>query len=108
LNIVRFANDHRVSGKGAKIFFADPSIYSALTGHVGNIREALVVTLLRQAGKKVYACKKEQDGDFVIGTTLIEIGGANKKPKKSDFVIRDELDLPGAKSLPLWSLGMLY
>jgi len=36
--------------KGAKIFFSDPVIYSALDGEIGNFREAFVVFALKDRG----------------------------------------------------------
>lgn len=108
INVVRFERDFHVSGKGAKIFFADPSMYYALSGDIGNFREAFVTTMFRQMGKNIYACKNEKKGDFVTGKITIEIGGRNKPIKGADFVIRDDIDLPGNRTIPLWSLGMMY
>ncbi|OGQ34274.1 MAG: AAA family ATPase [Deltaproteobacteria bacterium RIFCSPHIGHO2_12_FULL_43_9] len=108
INIVRFERDFHASGKGAKIFFADPSMYSALSGDVGNFREAFVTTIFRQMGKNIYACKNERKGDFVVEKITLEIGGRNKSIKGADFVIRDDIDLPGNRTIPLWSLGMMY
>lgn len=62
----------------------------------------------RQNKKEIFACKNGQQGDFVVDKKLLEVGGRNKAQKGSDFVIRDETDMLGAKSLPLWSLGMMY
>jgi uncharacterized protein len=108
INIVRHAKDVRVSGKGAKIFFADPSMYEALAGESGNVREAFVVTMFRQSGKVIHACKDERLGDFSVGKITLEVGGRNKSAKGADFVLRDDVDLPSKKVIPLWSLGMIY
>jgi hypothetical protein len=89
-------------------FFADPSMYFALSGDVGNTREAFVVTMFRQLSKPIYACRAERKGDFVVGDTTLAIGGRNKSVKGADFVVRDDVDLPGKNSIPLWSLGMMY
>jgi hypothetical protein len=35
----------------------------------------------------------------------IEVGGKNKSPKKADIVVRDDIDLPGKNSIPMWLLG---
>jgi hypothetical protein len=35
-------------GKAAKIFFADPSIYSVLGGNIGTQREAFVVAMVNK------------------------------------------------------------
>jgi len=36
----------------------------------------------------------------------IEVGGASKKIKNADFVIRDDIDYPAGNTVPLWLLGM--
>ena len=108
LQIVRFKSDHSAAGKGSKLFFADPSMYSALSGAVGNVREAFVVTMFRQMGRSIFACKNEGAADFEFDQVSIEVGGPNKARKKANFVIRDDLDLPGQNSIPMWSLGMMY
>jgi hypothetical protein len=38
----------------------------------------------------------------------IEVEGRSKRPKKADFVIRDDSDYPGGNTIPLWLLGMMY
>ena len=108
INIIRFKSDHNVSGKGAKLFFADPSMYEALDGDTGNIREAFVSTMFRQLGKAIFASKSEIPGDFLVDKMTLEIGGKNKKLKGADFVIRDDMEMPGTRSIPMWSLGMMY
>jgi len=47
------------------------------------------------------------DSAFVADDVTIEVGGAGKKRKKADWVIRDDTDRPSQKSLPLWSLAMM-
>jgi predicted AAA+ superfamily ATPase len=108
ITIVRLPTDHKATGKGAKIFFADPTMYAALNGNLGNVREAFVVASFKQAGKTVHAADKEIDGDFLVDGLLIEVGGKQKKRKKADYVIRDDSDRPVGNGIPLWSLGMLY
>ena len=108
INIIRFKSDHNLSGKGAKLFFADPSMYEALDGDTGNIREAFVSTMFRQLGKAIYASKSEIQGDFLVDKMTLEIGGKNKKLKGADFVIRDDMEMPGTRTIPMWSLGMMY
>lgn len=108
LNIIRFPNDKKASGKGAKIFFADPSMYSVLGGNVGTQREAFVVAMTKQIGLKIYACKDEEKGDFIIDDKLVEVGGRNKKLKAAEYVIRDDIAEPIRNIIPLWMLGLLY
>lgn len=59
-------------------------------------------------GRSIHACKDERKGDFSVGKMTLEIGGRNKAIKGADFVLRDDTDVPGKKTTPLWSLGMMY
>lgn len=108
ITIVRLPSDHKATGKGAKIFFADPTMYGALNGNLGNVREAFVVASFKQAGKTVHAADKEVDGDLLVDGFLLEVGGKHKKRKKADYVMRDDSERPVENGIPLWSLGMLY
>jgi predicted AAA+ superfamily ATPase len=108
INIVRFKKDHKVHGKGAKIFFADPSFYHVLGGDIGNTREAIVTTLVRQIGQEFFASKDESKGDFEWNKKTIEIGGKHKSIKGSDYVIRDDVEYAQKNMIPLWALGMMY
>jgi hypothetical protein len=49
--------------------------------------------------------KDETKGDLIFNGTHLEIGGANKKPKLANFVIRDDIDLPVGNAIPMWMLG---
>ena len=120
LRIIRFQNDTKAKSAGAKLFLADPCLYSVLRGNMGSRREAFVSGLLSQAGYAVAACRNETEGDFVIskktgnldlGTSpaiKIEVGGRDKPLKKSDWVIRDNLVYPAVKVIPLWLLAMMW
>jgi len=66
------------------------------------------VTLLKGAGHAVFASKDESQGDFEVAGLTVEVGGAGKKRKKSDFVIRDDVETPSRSVIPLWCLGFLY
>lgn len=88
--------------------FSAKSMYWALSGAAGNVREAFLVTMFRQMGRSIFASKNENAADFEFDKISIEVGGPNKSRKKSDFIIRDDLDLPSQRSIPMWSLGMMY
>ncbi|MCD6449749.1 MAG: ATP-binding protein [Thermotogaceae bacterium] len=105
INIVQKTKIKKPYSKGAKIFFADPVIYSVLEGETGNFREAFVVFALKSKGE-VLAEKDETKGDLVFKNIRLEVGGPNKKPKQADFVIRDDIDLPVRNAIPMWILGM--
>ena len=109
LRLIRRVNDTKANTVGDKLFFGDPVLYEVLEGNSGTAREALVAAMLAEGGASVMATADEAEGDFVVrGSLLVEVGGRGKKIKKADFVVRDDLDVPAGKALPLWSLGFLY
>ena len=120
LRIIRFQNDKKAKSAGAKLFLADPCLYSVLLGQIGNQREAFVSGILNQAGYSVKAARNETEGDFIISkkagnlqlgtnpSVKIEVGGRDKALKKSDWVIRDNIDYPSDKIIPLWLLAMMW
>lgn len=105
--VVKRKSDHSVYSKGAKIFMADPSVYSAFGGNLGSRREALAYLCVKNAGMQIFASKDEKVSDFEVNDFSVEIGGRSKKIKKADFVIRDDIDMPKKGVLPLWSLGLM-
>jgi len=107
INIVWKEKTERPYSKGSKIFFADPAFYYVFEGEIGNFREAFSVFALKEKGK-IWAAKNEQDGDFIFEGMKLEIGGKKKSSKLSDFVLRDDIDLPLRNVIPLWMLGMLW
>ncbi len=120
LRIIRFQNDTKAKSAGAKLFLADPCLYSVLHGNQGSKREAFVASILQEAGFSVFATRNETEGDFIIskktGNLLlginpsikIEVGGRNKILKKSDWVIKDNADFPSQKAIPLWLLAFMW
>lgn len=107
INIVNKKGNFKVNSKGDKIFLSDPAYYYIYDGEIGNSREAFVVFALKEIGE-VYSAKDENDSDFVFNDIKIEVGGRNKKIKNSDFVIRDDLDIPIKNRIPIWILGLLW
>lgn len=108
IRIIYRENDTKTYSKGAKIFLSDPSFYSVLGGEIGTRREAFVVAAFSNAGKKVFASKNEEAGDFLVNGSVIEVGGRSKAKKRADYVIRDNTDLPHRNIIPLWLLGFMY
>jgi hypothetical protein len=53
-----------------------------------------------------FAEKDETKADLIFNEIRLEIGGANKKPKRADFVIRDNINLPVRNAIPMWVLGL--
>jgi len=115
LRIIRIENDTKAKTAGEKLFFSDPAFYPVLRGNVGTAREALVAALCAESGWLVEAARNEAEGDYVISRNVggvttklkLEVGGASKKIKSADFVIRDDIDFPGRNAIPLWLLGMM-
>lgn len=105
IHIVRKRNDRSAFSKGEKILIADPTFYTSFDGDIGNFREAFVFLCLSNYGQ-VFASDNEEECDFVFGDIKVEVGGRNKKPKKSDFVIRDDFEIPVRNVIPMWLLGM--
>ncbi|MDI3531236.1 MAG: uncharacterized protein PWP60_1085 [Candidatus Atribacteria bacterium] len=105
VNIVRKEGVEKAYSKGSKIFFADPAFYFVFEGETGNFREAFTVFALKE---RIRAAKREEEADFVLDGVKLEIGGRGKVSKHSDYVIKDDLDLPVRNSVPLWMLGMLW
>jgi predicted AAA+ superfamily ATPase len=108
IRLIYKEGDTGVYSKGAKIFLYDPSMYFVLKGNTGNVREAFVVSALMEKDKDIAACPDEEEGDFIYHDLKLEIGGKKKNKKKSDFVLRDDTDVPYENSLPLWILGFKY
>ncbi len=107
INIIEKEGTKKAYTKGAKIFFADPTMYYVLEGNLGNVREAFVAFVLKNRGK-FWAEKDDRKGDFVFNGIRLEIGGTSKKPKEAHFVIRDDVDIPFKNVIPMWALGMLW
>lgn len=116
LRVIRAERDTKAKSAGAKLFFSDPAMYTVLKGNPGTARESFVAAFCAEAGWSVEASRDETLGDFLIsndrqGSRIsfrIEVGGSGKQRKRSDFVVRDDIDLPGANAIPLWMLGMMY
>jgi len=54
-----------------------------------------------------------KDGDFRVGDHVFEIGGPNKTAKQlpqesRSFVVKDGVEWPSGRTLPLWMFGFLY
>jgi predicted AAA+ superfamily ATPase len=108
IRTIRKKNDISLHSIGAKMFLYEPSVYSFFDGHTGNIRESFVAGMSIESGREVYASENEKQYDFQIDQYKIEVGGKKKSPKNADFVLRDDIDIPDDKIIPLWMLGFEY
>ncbi|WP_448377139.1 ATP-binding protein [Fervidobacterium sp.] len=107
ITIVQKSPIEKPYSKGSKIFFSDPVIYNVLETETGNFRDAFVVFALKNRGT-LFAEKDKAKADLIFNGIRLENGGANKKPKLADFVIRDDIDLPVRNAIPMWVLGMRW
>ncbi len=109
IRIIKHCGSKKIQTKGAKIFLYDPSFYHVLNGKLGSLREAYVVSQFQDIKHEVCCPKDDRICDFIVNQKLkIEVGGRSKELKQADFVVRDDLDFPVKKTIPLWLLGMQY
>lgn len=107
INIIRYEGVKKGQSKGAKIFFADPSLYAEYNGALCNMREAYFCMTLKNLHQNPCCPKDDSEYDFSVDGSTFEIGGRSKKAKKANFVVRDDIDVYTKKTIPLWLLGML-
>jgi predicted AAA+ superfamily ATPase len=108
IRLIRKKNDISLHSIGAKIFLYDPSVYGFFGGNIGNIRESYAAGISLESKRKVLAADNEREYDFLIDQFKVEVGGKNKEPKRADFVLRDDVDIPDGNMIPLWMLGFEY
>lgn len=108
IRLIRKKNDISLHSIGSKIFLYEPSVYGFFDGHVGNIRESYVSGISLESGRKVFSSTDETGYDFLIDKFKVEIGGRKKEAKQADFVLKDDVDIPDGKMIPLWMLGFEY
>ena len=92
--IVPEYGDRKEKFSRSRILLGNPSMYTALGGCEGNMRESLTAPAFRSAGMEIFASQKEEAGDFVaIGRegrpVTLEAGGRQKSAKESDYAVRD-------------------
>lgn len=99
--------------KPEKIYLNNTNLLYALAeekADLGNIRETFLLSQLNPIG----TVEIPKQGDFVLnGKYTFEVGGRNKAQKQIAgmeyaWLVRDELEYPIGKSLPLWMFGFLY
>jgi predicted AAA+ superfamily ATPase len=98
--------------KPEKIFLNNTNFLFALSEknpESGTVRETFFNSLM----KVTHAIQYSHSVDFLVdGEYHFEVGGKNKSNKqvKEDktWIVKDNLEYPVGKSLPLWAFGMLY
>lgn len=113
ITIVPEYGDTKEKFSKSKVFLTNPSMYRILGGKEGNMREALTALAFKSKGFEIYASRNEEEGDFVVldenkNPITIEVGGKSKSHKKSDYVVRDNIDYPSSHVIPLWALAMMW
>ncbi len=99
-------------GKVEKVYLDNPNMAFALsetTPDVGNIRETFFYSLTRVTHQPLAANK----GDFIIDDITFEVGGRKKGMRQiadieTAYIVKDDIETAGNKTLPLWTFGMMY
>lgn len=98
--------------KPEKIFLNNTNNLFALSDkkpETGTIRETFFNSLI----KVTHSVQHAQSVDFLVGGEFhFEVGGKDKSNKQAieskTWIVKDDLEFPAGKSLPLWVFGMLY
>ncbi|MFN3997221.1 ATP-binding protein [Algoriphagus sp.] len=98
--------------KPEKIFLNNTNFLFALSEknpESGTVRETFFNSLV----KVTHTIQYSSSVDFLVdGQFHFEVGGKNKSSKQvkeeKTWIVKDDLEYPAGKSLPLWIFGMLY
>ena len=99
--------------KPEKIYLNNTNILFALAEkqvETGNLRETFFLSQLSVVSK----IQMPKQGDFLVeGQYTFEVGGKGKSGKqiegiKNAWIVKDDLEFPIGKELPLWMFGFLY
>lgn len=99
--------------KPEKIFLNNTSLAYAMASvmpSIGTIREIFAFSQLTVN----HEVRFPKSGDFELdGKIVLEIGGKNKDTKQISglseaYLVKDDLEFPVSKVIPLWLLGFLY
>ena len=103
----------KILEKVDKVYLANTSLVYALAENapeIGNVRETFFFaqTSVCHTVARAYA-----NGDFRIGDYCFEVGGRSKKQKQikdipNSFAVKDDMDFPGYRTIPLWNFGLMY
>ncbi len=106
-------NSIAILQKPEKIVLNNTTLLNALAEEkslIGTIRETFFVSQL-QTFHKVHV---SQQADFIIdGKYTFEVGGKGKGQKQIEglenaWIVKDDIELPMLKTIPLWLFGLLY
>jgi predicted AAA+ superfamily ATPase len=99
--------------KPEKIFLNNTTLLGALAEHqanIGTVRETFFLSQLQPLHK----VQLPKQGDFFVnGKYTFEVGGKGKGQKQlsgieNAWVVKDDIEFPMMKTIPLWMFGLLY
>jgi uncharacterized protein len=99
--------------KPEKIFLNNTTLLVALAeqrSNIGTVRETFFLSQLRP----LHQVHLPKQGDFFVnGKYTFEVGGKGKGQKQLDglenaWVVKDDIEFPIMKTIPLWMFGLLY
>ena len=102
----------KILEKVDKVYLANTSLVYALADNIpetGNVRETF---FFAQTSVCHTVASADANGDFRIGDYTFEVGGQSKKQRQisgvpNSFVVKDDVDFPGYRTLPLWHFGLM-
>lgn len=106
-------NSTAVLQKPEKIFLNNTTLLAAISEqkpNVGTVRETFFLSQLQPLHK----VQLPKQGDFYVNDTYtFEVGGKGKGQKQLEaienaWVVKDDIEFPMLKTIPLWMFGLLY
>jgi predicted AAA+ superfamily ATPase len=106
-------NSTAVLQKPEKIFLNNTTLLGALAeqqANIGTVRETFFLSQLQPLHK----VQLPKQGDFFVnGKYTFEVGGKGKGQKQlssieNAWVVKDDIEFPMMKTIPLWMFGLLY
>ena len=106
-------NSTAVLQKPEKIFLNNTTLLAAIAEqkpNVGTVRETFFLSQLLPLHK----VQLPKQGDFFVNDTYtFEVGGKGKGQKQLEaienaWVVKDDIEFPMLKTIPLWMFGLLY
>ena len=106
-------NSTAVLQKPEKIFLNNTTLLAALAEqkpNIGTVRETFFLSQLQTLHK----VQLPKQGDFYVNNTYtFEVGGKGKGQKQLEslenaWVVKDDIEYPMLKTIPLWMFGLLY
>jgi uncharacterized protein len=106
-------NSTAILQKPEKIFLNNTTLLAALAeeqSNIGTVRETFFLSQMLP----LYKVHLPKQGDFFVnGKYTFEVGGKGKGQKQlgvleNAWVVKDDIEFPMLKTIPLWMFGLLY